>query len=163
MKIPGQDCGKMTTMLGGGPGGGIPPSKICCCCGGVTPPGQKPPAAAENCRFGSRDPSGRTRFDRGFRFPAESGQTDPSRTRSCHFSPFGGSTADPCCCGGGRPPPLPAEPMLLLRGVSPLRGNFVCCCCEGGDLLIMLSKGRPPTSWFQIRCHALFRFSVVAL
>ena len=39
----------------------------------------------ENGRFRPRNPSGWTRFDRQFRFPAISGQIDPSRTRSCHF------------------------------------------------------------------------------
>ena len=47
-----------------------------------------PENPAGNGRFRPRNPSGRTRFDRGFRFPAGSGQIDPSRTRSCHFWPF---------------------------------------------------------------------------
>ena len=37
-------------------------------------------------------------FDPGFRFPAKSGQTDLSRTRSCHVWPFRWSTADPLGC-----------------------------------------------------------------
>ena len=56
--------------------------------------GQKPAAAEGNGRSGSRNPSGWTRFDRQFRFPAGSGQIDPSRTRSSHFWPFPVSTLE---------------------------------------------------------------------
>ena len=45
--------------------------------------------------FGPRNPSGWPRPVRGFRFPAGSGQIDPSRTRSSHFWPFPGSTDHP--------------------------------------------------------------------
>ena len=45
--------------------------------------------------FGPRNPSRWPWPDRQFRFPAGSGQIDPSRTRSSHFWPFPGSTDHP--------------------------------------------------------------------
>ena len=54
-------------------------------------PGGKSENPTRNGRFTARNPSGWPRPVRQFRFPAGSGQIDPSRTRSCHFWPFPGS------------------------------------------------------------------------
>ena len=51
-------------------------------------PGGKSENPTRNGRLTARNPSGWPRPVRQFRFPAGSGQIDPSRTRSCHFWPF---------------------------------------------------------------------------
>merc|ERR1712039_145448 len=53
-------------------------------------PGGKSENPTRNGRFTARNPSGWPRPVRQFRFPAGSGQIDPSRTRSCNFWQFPG-------------------------------------------------------------------------
>ena len=56
------------------------------------------PKTNRNNRFRLRSPSRWSRFELRFRFPARSGQTDPSQTRSSHFWPSEGSTPTPLGC-----------------------------------------------------------------